>query len=106
MWYGRGFKEGIDMKLVVKNRNVAGKGEVREVFLKGGSAMTGEDLFVGNADVRKDSGWDTSRGQHQQAWSFNGEGIFEGVRVRNAGTRSKMISEVVRKFRQKEEGEG
>ena len=94
------------MKLVVKNRYVAGKGEVREVFIKGGRAMTGEDLFVGNADVEKISGWDTSRGQHQQAWSFNGKGIFQRVRVRNAGTRSKMISEVVRKFRQKEEGEG
>ncbi len=68
--------------------------------------MTGEDLFVGNADVRKDSGWDTSRGQHQQAWSFIGKGIFEGIRVKEAGTRSKMISEAVRKFRQKEEGEG
>ena len=89
------------MKLVVKNRYVAGKGEVREVFIKGGRAMTGEDLFVGNADIRKSSGWGTSRGQHQQAWSFNGEGIFEGIRVREAGTRSKMISEAVRKFRTK-----
>ena len=94
------------MKLVVKNRYVAGKGEVREVFIKGGSAITGEDLFVGNAYVEKISGWDSSRGQHQQAWSFIGKGIVKGVRVKNAGTRSKMISEVVRKFRQKEEMEG
>ena len=93
------------MKLVVKNRYVAGKGEVREVFIKGGSAITGEDLFVGNAYVEKISGWDSSRGQHQQAWDFFGKGIFEGVQARNMGTRSKMISEAVRKFRQKEETE-